>query len=241
MRSFLAALSLITCLPLGGFLPTEKELQRCSNYFPLVGLLAGAVIYFPALWASEYLGGGVSAVLILLMMEGISKGFHLDGLADTADGFLSSRPRDRKLEIMHDSHTGTMGVAAIVLLFLAKYSCLSSMMPETAALAAALSVFAGRFALTAYILISHYARESGLGKILYTSRPYAGTLIGLIISLLLSFSFFGNCHFILPTLIFIVLWNGICIWQIRGATGDTIGACEQLTEVLVCFQLFIVA
>ena len=112
---------------------------------------------------------------------------------------------------------------------------------ETAALAAALSVFAGRFALTAYILISHYARESGLGKILYTSRPYAGTLIGLIISLLLSFFFFGNCLFILPTLIFIVLWNEICIWQIRGATGDTIGACEQLTEVLVCFQLFILA
>ncbi len=236
MRSFLAAVSLITCLPLGGFLPTEKELHRCSNYFPLVGMLAGGLIYFPAFWASEYLGAA-SAVLILLMMEGISKGFHLDGLADTADGFLSSRTRERKLEIMHDSHIGTMGVAAIVLVLLAKYSCLSSMTPKAAATAAALSVFTGRFALTFYILISRYARESGLGKILYTRRPYAGTLIGLVISVAASYFFFGNCFFILPALVFIVLWNWISNCHIRGATGDTIGACEQLTETLVCFQV----
>lgn len=236
MRSFLAALSLITCCPLGRFLPAEKELHRCSNYFPVVGLLAGALIYFPALWASEYLGAA-SAVLILLMMEGISKGFHLDGLADTADGFLSSRPRERKLEIMHDSHIGTMGVAAIVLILLAKYSCLSSMEPKTAAMTAALSVFAGRFALTFYILISRYARESGLGKILYSRRPWGGALAGLVISVVASYYFFGNCFFILPTLVFIVIWNWICIWHIRGATGDTIGACEQLTETLICFQM----
>ena len=237
MRSFLAAVSLITCLPLGRFLPTEQELQRCSNYFPVVGLLAGALIYFPAFWATEYFGAA-GAVLILLMMEGISKGFHLDGLADTADGFLSSRTRERKLEIMHDSHIGTMGVAAIVLVLLAKYSCLSAMPPQTAAMTAALSVFAGRFALTFYVLISRYARESGLGKILYTRRPYIGTLIGLLISIAASDSFFGNSFFILPTLLFINFWNWICICHIRGATGDTIGACEQLTELLVCFQIF---
>ena len=237
MRSFLAAVSLITCLPLGRFLPTEKELQCCSNYFPVVGLLAGALIYFPAFWAAEYFGAA-GAVLTILMMEAISKGFHLDGLADTADGFLSSRTRERKLEIMHDSHIGTMGVAAIVLVLLAKYSCLSEMQPRAIAVTAAWSVFTGRFALTFYVLISHYARESGLGKILYTRRPYFGTLIGLMISIAASSFFFGNGFFILPTLFFVILWNWICIAHIRGATGDTIGACEQLTEVLVCFQIF---
>lgn len=219
-------------------MPTEKELHLCSNYFPVVGLLAGAAIYFPALYASEYLGPA-SAVLIILMMESISKGFHLDGLADTADGFLSSRTLERKLEIMHDSHIGTMGVAAIVLVLLAKYSCFSSMPPEVAAMTAALSVFAGRFALTFYILLSRYARESGLGKVLYTRRPYAGTLIGLLISTAAGYYFLGNCLFILPTLVFVVLWNWICICHIKGATGDTIGACEQLTETLVCLQLFL--
>ena len=163
-RSFLAAVSLITCVPLGGFLPSERDLQRCSNWFPVVGLLAGCVLYYPAFYALMWFGA-VGAVLIVAMLEAVSKGFHLDGLADTADAFLSSRSRERKLEIMRDSHIGTMGVAAIVLVLLGKYAVFSRLTPEQAAVSVLFCAFAGRFAVSSYLLISHYVRPQGLGAL----------------------------------------------------------------------------
>ena len=56
----------------------------------------------------------MTSVLAVILLIAASGGLHLDGLADTADGFFSSRPRERILEIMRDNRTGPMEVAAIV-------------------------------------------------------------------------------------------------------------------------------
>ncbi|VFS49605.1 cobalamin synthase [Budvicia aquatica] len=52
-------------------------------------------------------GNLLAAACAVLTMAAITGGFHLDGLADTADGIFSSRPRARMLEIMRDSRIGT--------------------------------------------------------------------------------------------------------------------------------------
>lgn len=236
MRSLLAAISLITCLPPGKFLPSERDLQGCSNWFPVVGLLAGCVLYFPSFYAVTWFGAA-GAVLIVAMLEAVSKGFHLDGLADTADAFLSSRTKERKLEIMRDSHIGTMGVAAIVLVLLGKFAVFSELTPEQTAVTVLLCAFGGRFSVTSYLLISHYVRPQGLGLVLYARRPYWGTLLGLCLGVAASEYFLGHCWLFLPLILFLVIWDRICRVQIGGATGDTIGACEQLAELLICFEL----
>ena len=239
VRSLLAAVSLITRCPLGKFLPTERELQSCSNYFPVVGLLLGVLLYWPSYYAIAWFSPSAGGFLVLLMLEAVSGGFHLDGLADTADAFLSSRTRERKLEIMHDSHIGTMGVAAIVLVLLGKYSVLSMLPPWQVGACVLFCAFIGRLGITCYLLISRYARPNGLGKILYDRRPYGGVLAGLVLGLGMSLCFFGLdfLWIFLPPLLFVVCWDWICRKQIGGATGDTIGACEQLVELLVCFEM----
>ena len=239
VRSLLAAVSLITRCPLGKFLPTERELQSCSNYFPVVGLLLGILLYWPSYYAIAWFSPSAGGFLVLLMLEAVSGGFHLDGLEDTADAFLSSRTRERKLEIMHDSHIGTMGVAAIVLVLLGKYSVLSMLPPWQVGASVLFCAFIGRFGITCYLLISRYARPNGLGKILYDRRPYGGVLVGLVLGLGMSFCFFGLdfLWILFPPLLFVVFWDCICRKQIGGATGDTIGACEQLLELLVCFEM----
>lgn len=239
VRSLLAAVSLITRCPLGKFLPTERELQSCSNYFPVVGLLLGVLLYWPSYYAIAWFSPSAGGFLVLLMLEAVSGGFHLDGLADTADAFLSSRTRERKLEIMHDSHIGTMGVAAIVLVLLGKYSVLSMLPPWQVGACVLFCAFIGRFGITCYLLISRYARPNGLGKILYDRRPYGGVLVGLVLGLGASLCFFGFdfLWILLPPLLFVVLWDRVCWMQIGGATGDTIGACGQLLELLVCFEM----
>ena len=69
----------------------------------------------------------VVAVLALIYLAFISGFLHLDGLADSADGLLSARPREDCLRIMKDSRTGAMGVVVVVCTLLAKYSALSAM------------------------------------------------------------------------------------------------------------------
>ena len=124
MRPLLAAIQFLTVIPFPkSFTGGEKELARCMPFFPVVGLLIGIIIaafdhvmglIFPPLPAN---------VMTVIAMTVISGGLHMDGLADTADGFFSARPRERVLEIMRDSRTGVMGVLAVVFVIVLKVSC----------------------------------------------------------------------------------------------------------------------
>jgi adenosylcobinamide-GDP ribazoletransferase len=96
MTPFFAALAFLSILPApprwcGG----AAALERSAACFPPAGLLFGAI-----------------ALLVVASMA-ISGGLHVDGLAGTADGFFSSRKRERVLEIVRDSRSGSMGVAAV--------------------------------------------------------------------------------------------------------------------------------
>ena len=92
IRPFFAALTMLTVIPVPGFVGSENDLERCKPCFPLIGLLTGALTWGAA-WLLLFLFPKiVAAVAIAVFMTMISKGFHLDGLADTADGFMSSRP-----------------------------------------------------------------------------------------------------------------------------------------------------
>lgn len=91
MRTFLAAVSMLSALPLGRFCPTETELRRSLNLFPAAGLLFGALFYGIGWCLAGYCAPLPAAMLLALLPEALTKGLHLDGLADTADGFLSGR------------------------------------------------------------------------------------------------------------------------------------------------------
>src|ERR1051325_1510206 len=103
MKAFLAALQFLTVVPISMKLG-EHDFERAPGWFPLVGLFLGAVVSV-ADGAFGYAGvsGFLLAILTVGSLAALSGGLHLDGLADTADGFLSARPRERVLEIMRDS------------------------------------------------------------------------------------------------------------------------------------------
>ncbi|MGV9598214.1 adenosylcobinamide-GDP ribazoletransferase [Streptosporangium sandarakinum] len=133
---------------------------------PLVGALLGAIgaaVLAAALWA------GVSplpaSVLAVGSLALLTRGLHLDGLADLADGLGSGRPADRALEIMKRSDIGPFGVATLVLTLLLQVAALeeaasAGLGPVSLVTACA----AGRLALTWACLPSvPPARPDGLG------------------------------------------------------------------------------
>lgn len=113
-RGFLAGIQFLTRIPV----PLSfSEAETCASvpWFPAVGLCLGgcAALLYRGLHVLRMspLFCSFAAVVFLAALNG---GMHLDGLADTADGMLSSRDRERTLEIMKDSRVGTMGVLALI-------------------------------------------------------------------------------------------------------------------------------
>ena len=236
MKPLLAAIQFLTVIPFPkSFRGGEKELEKCMPFFPVVGLLIGIVIaafdhvmglIFPPLPAS---------VMTVIAMTCISGGLHMDGLADTADGFFSARPRERVLEIMRDSRTGVMGVLAVVFVILLKVSLMISLFPPLRPGIIVLMPLAGRCSFVVMMTALPYVRREGglatafgVGKswlnVLWTSAflLVAGWLAGHWMGLAASFS----------ALLIAALFSVYCFRKIGGYTGDTLGAGCEITEII---------
>ena len=136
MKAFFAALQFLTVLrvPLR-FQGAGVDLERCAPFFPLVGLLVGALAALFDFLVSQILPSAIASTLTVLILVKLTGGLHMDGLADTADGFFSARDRETILAIMRDSRIGTMGVMAIVFVILIKVGALTTLeLPRRTAL-----------------------------------------------------------------------------------------------------------
>ena len=241
MRTFLAALSFLSILPVGNFLPTEDEMRRMADFYPAAGLVLGALLWGAGWGCCRYFPPLAAAALLTFFSEVLTKGFHLDGLADTADGFLSGRSRERKLEIMHDSRIGTMGVGAIVCCLGLKFACFASLPPVLMPAAGALMMVSGRWGMVCHIAMSRYAREDGLGRICFERKPIFGVVSGALLTAALGVFFFGLRAPVVSGLFPVMFgWSRLTRRVIGGATGDTIGCAEELSEVLTLLLLLLI-
>ena len=238
IRTFLAAVSLLSILPTGNSMPTEKEMRGVVNYYPAAGVLF-ALIFYGIGFGAVYLPPLPAALLAALLPEVLTKCFHLDGLADTADAFLSGRSAEQKLEIMRDSRIGTMGVAAIFALLAMKFAIFASIAPEQYPMALALMVLGGRCGIVWHIAFSRYARKQGLGKLSFETKPTGGSVSSALFISAAGYYFAGWYGILLlPVCIGgMFVWSRITHAVIGGATGDTIGAAEEFSELL--FLIFV--
>src|SRR5690349_16753637 len=104
MKRLLAAFRFFTVIPVPGTFGTgEDDLAGCVQYIPIVGLVIGAIAGLAG-WALPFVAPpAVASSLLIALLIRISGGLHMDGLADTADGFYGTRRKERILEIMKDS------------------------------------------------------------------------------------------------------------------------------------------
>jgi adenosylcobinamide-GDP ribazoletransferase len=106
-----------------------RETRGVLPWAPLVGLVLGGIataIGWAGARAISPLTGAVLAVAVLAVL---TRGLHLDGLADTADGLGPLRGRERALQVMHQSDIGPFGVVTLVLTLLLQVACLAALLP----------------------------------------------------------------------------------------------------------------
>ena len=165
LGSPLPALRLLTRLPLAFGPPDDAEAVAASvGYFPLVGLALGAMLALLDALLGALLDRQVVDALLLLALALATGLFHLDGLMDRADGLLAPVERERRLEIMRDSHAGAFGVAALALMLLIEYAALGALPAGRRGAALLLMGISSRWSALALAGLFPYARPAGTGK-----------------------------------------------------------------------------
>ncbi|MBC8208082.1 MAG: adenosylcobinamide-GDP ribazoletransferase [Desulfobulbaceae bacterium] len=237
VATFLAALRFLTILPVRwGCHHDGRYFAASIFWFPAVGLFIGLAAALVCSGLLMVLPDPVALLLALLVPIVLSGALHLDGLADSADGLLSSRPREQILLIMRDSRIGSMGVVVLFAVLLVRFTAIINL-PESLVLPALILMpLAGRTAILFNMALFPYARAGeGLGRLFYSpeSRLAAGwsclLLLAAVSSLAPRFIFL-----VLSGVAVVVLLFGLwCRRKIGGTTGDTLGAVSELTETIV--------
>jgi cobalamin 5'-phosphate synthase/cobalamin synthase len=164
-RRLRLAVTFLTGIPLkveGEVSPAD--LWGSMGWYPLVGLLMGFSAWVVYSGLVSFLPGLVAATLVIILLELLTRGLHLDGVMDTADGILSGAPRERALEIMKDHNVGAMGVAAAVLLLILKVAALGALTRADAAAPLIAGLCAARALPALDVYHWPYARTAGTGE-----------------------------------------------------------------------------
>lgn len=229
------ALQFLTRLPAPQFADFEPGwLDRSAKYFPLVGLLVGAICAAGLLAATQIWSGALAALFAIAVGLLITGAFHEDGLADFFDS-LGGSTREARLAIMKDSRVGTYGVLALIVALSAKVIALASM-PLSTAVAALIAAHAGgRFAAVIGVATMPYAGDPSAAKVrpLGKNGHAVGLLLGLLfglapIALLPGLESAAGLAFAALLAVSIAL---LAQRMLGGITGDALGAIEQAYEV----------
>ncbi|MFF7735053.1 adenosylcobinamide-GDP ribazoletransferase [Streptomyces sp. NPDC007984] len=152
---------------------------------PLAGLAVGTAAAGLGL-VLLLLGAGapLAAVATVAVPAVLTRGLHLDGLADTADGLGSGKPAEDALRIMKQSDIGPFGVITLVLVLLAQAAALAQAYdasPGAGACAAVVSATVARLALTLAARAGvPAARPEGLGAAVAGVVPVRGAAVAVV-------------------------------------------------------------
>lgn len=230
MVNFLSALGFLTIIPM----PTRafKVDGRQIMYFPLVGLFIGALLYGVDKLGAVYATQEIRMVADALFLAVISGALHLDGLADSADGLFSHRPKQRILEIMQDSRIGVMGALAIIFCLLLKMAGFASLNRPGYEIWLFVAPALARTSQVIGLVFMDYAREEGgKSQIFFQKRKYH--LLGFAI-FPIALPFWISIETGLMVLFLFTTGTVLLLWffqkAIGGITGDTLGAQTELLE-----------
>ncbi|MBX5456505.1 MAG: adenosylcobinamide-GDP ribazoletransferase [Thermogemmatispora sp.] len=234
-----AAVLFLTILPLPGrrLLASSKDGSAGpivgSVYYPLVGLILGAILCLCAALFTAHVPALVLAALLVLVGVTFTGGLHLDGVMDSCDGLFGGLGRERRLEIMHDSRVGSFGVLGASTLLLLRFAILASL-PFWSLLAALLvAPILGRWAMVLAGGLFPAARPDGLGAAFHQAVTLRRLLLAGLSSVLMALLFahlIGLFVWLLTNLL--VLCLGIAVTRsLGGLTGDVCGALGEICEV----------
>ena len=182
----------------------------------------------------------IAWILTLFFDVLLTGGFHLDGLADTADGLFSSRSKERMLEIMKDSRIGSNGVLALIFYY-GLMIAMGPYLPQPKWLIVASLSMIGKVGLTIQLYKMRYARESGGSGNFFSGTKTSSILLAQIVPLAVLMAGFWLKGLLAYSLVILgtLAFRWFVYQKIDGETGDTLGASVEVAQILFLIGMII--
>ena len=240
LEYFFAALRFFTRLPVPRWVGhTQDQLDHAARYFPLIGILIGAIGAGVTELAALALPVGVAVLLGMAATILATGAFHEDGFADSCDGFGGGWDKAQVLAIMKDSRVGSYATLGVGLMLLAKWNALVELDADFAPPLLAIALVAGhavsRLASTLLIFFLEYARDDDSSK----SKPLAQRMALHELAIAVAIGL-APCLLLPPIDALVALAAAALsallaaryfVRRIGGYTGDCLGATQQVCEL----------
>ena len=240
LKAIFSAIGFLTIIPI----KNQTITPTTTAYFPIAGLFLGAILILLNFILSQFMLPHIIITALLLVVYIIlTGGLHIDGLSDTVDGIAASdKDKAEILAMMSDSHIGAEGVIAIVCDTLLKFALLYIIPNKVFQNVLLTFPTISRWAMVISMLVSHPAKDTGVGKLFIESTNLLNSIIASLICIAISI-------FVFPTVITLIIIGTtglvtICVTKffarkVGGMTGDTIGAVNELVEI-VSLMIFVI-
>ena len=235
---FSTAWNFLTALPFpftGEKPVTGESLGKSLAAFPWVGLVLGGAAGGCYLGLARLFPPLLTALGTIFFLVLATRGFHLDGLADTVDG-LQGKTREASLRIMKESTIGAFGAVGLIFLIAFKVSALSLLSPSEALPALLIMPILGRTVFVALLVFFPAARpKEGLGEGFISKAGKIDWVFALSFALLTVWAIgrFRGIAVMVPVIGFAFLAGAYFRRRLGGVTGDTVGGTGEMAEALL--------
>lgn len=242
LTNFLTALQFLTIIGIKKDLPfDETALGRSAIFFPLIGLLIGALVWGADCLLRPLLPTTILSIILVGLLAALSRGFHLDGVADSADGLFGSS--DRSPVLMKDGPLGTSGALALFFILTFKVCALDLLLGGYRDIALLLGPMLGRWACVVVAYSSRPARDGGLGTLFVQSVQFNEFALSSLIALGVLFTLIEivGIALVLPLGGLIIGFTLFCNRRLGGVTEANWGAAGELVETAALCLFVLIA
>jgi adenosylcobinamide-GDP ribazoletransferase len=205
-------------------------------FAPLVGVLLALPVWLLATTLADRWSPLLLAAACVALLTVLSRALHLDGLADTADGLGSRRPRQAALEIMQRGDIGPFGVAALLLTLLLQVTAAAQVLAgQDGPILVACAVLTSRLVLPVVCAWFPAARADGLGAVVAGAVGWPQLVTSAVFGLVALAAAAVTTGTVGPVALGtagVLVGTAFCWWCVRrlgGVTGDVLGACVEVT------------
>lgn len=247
LKGLYIALSMYSRIPVPHVNWTEEDMKYALCFFPVVGIAEGLV--FAGIWIlldSAGFGTLFRAAILTAVPVLLTGGIHVDGFLDTMDALSSWQPKERKLEILKDSHTGAFAIIGGIVYFVLYLGAVSELSHLRAVGLAACGFVLSRILSAGALVTLRGAKRDGMAYTFMSAAHKCVTRAVLMAELLLTVGA-ASCIWFSGAMVMCAAAAGTWLYyrrvaykQFGGITGDLAGFFLQLCELLMLYAVVLI-